>query len=281
VTTRCPSSRDGDGGGRSRRRSGGFALIIVLWTLVLIAFITTHLVATGRVELQVAGNLVANAVTKAAADGAVYQAVFNQMDPTVDDRWPLDGSAHVMTIGDCRVTIRLTDEAGRINPNLAAPELLAALLQVTGSDAANAQQLAAAIAEWISAPAGQAQGTVLAEYRAAGLDYSPPGEPLESLDELRQVRGMTPATFDAIRPHLSLFAPAVPTLTYADPVVTAAMAATGNTQATPPQQSDTLIVHISAAAEGPGNAGATHVAIVQLTPGAGSYSILATDQDAE
>ena len=52
------------------RRSGGFALLIVLWTLVLIAFIVARMTASGRTEIRIAGNLVADAVTAAAGDGA-------------------------------------------------------------------------------------------------------------------------------------------------------------------------------------------------------------------
>ena len=39
-----------------------------------------------------------------------------------------------------------------------------------------------------SAGVARPQDTVLAEYRAAGLDYGPPGAPLETLDELGQVK---------------------------------------------------------------------------------------------
>src|SRR5690348_7085676 len=63
------------------RRSGGFALIVVLWTLVLIGFIVTHLSASGRTEIRIAGNLVANSAAQAAADGAIYEAIFNLSDP--------------------------------------------------------------------------------------------------------------------------------------------------------------------------------------------------------
>ena len=66
------------------------------------------------------------------------------------------------------------------------------------------------------------QDATIAEYRGAGLDYGPPLEPLETLGELRRVLGMTPATFAAIRPHLSLFAPTIPSPVNADPVVAAA-----------------------------------------------------------
>ena len=86
--------------------------------------------------------------------------------------------------------VQLRDEAGRINPNSASPELLEALLGVTGSDPGSARQLALAIREWVtSAESGAPQQGQPAAYRAAGLDYGPPGAPLESMDELGRVLG--------------------------------------------------------------------------------------------
>ena len=199
------------------RRSGGFALLVVLWTLVLIAFIVAHLTASGRTEMRIAGNLVADAVTEAADDGAITAAVFNQLDPNPDQRWPLNGETHELTIGNSRVMVQLEDEAGRINPSAASPALLEALLRVTGSDPESARRLAAAIGGWVgSEPASQPsqKNALLAEYQAAGLDYGPPGEPLETLDELGRVLGMTPAVWKqrvadaldraaALGPHLT------------------------------------------------------------------------------
>src|SRR5271165_7502665 len=89
------------------RQDVGFALIIVLWTLVLIAFIVAHLTATGRTEIRIAGNLVANAVAQAAADGAVFAAIFNLSDPQPEQRWPVDGNARELVIGHSRVLVRL------------------------------------------------------------------------------------------------------------------------------------------------------------------------------
>src|SRR5579863_10280285 len=130
-------------------RSRGFALIIVLWACVLIAMIVIHLTATGRTELRIAGNLAANAVAQAAADGAIYQAIFNLLDPQPDERWTLDGSTHELQVGNNQVTVRLEDEAARINPNLASRALLEALLGIVAGDREQAAALASAIAEWI------------------------------------------------------------------------------------------------------------------------------------
>ena len=261
------------------RRSGGFALIIVLWTLVLIAFIVALLARNGRVEVKIAGNLAANAVTAAAADGAVYQAIFHLLEPASPARWPLDGAPHLLTIGECRVVVEVRDEAARINPNLAAASLLEVLLRVTGSDANSARRLATAIGEWVGlAGTARSRDALAAEYRAAGLDYAPPSAPLETVGELRRVLGMTPAVFSAIRPHLSLYAPSVPDPTHADPVVRAALAAFG--QGEPPvaraaAQPEVYTARISAVASGPNKARAERTVIARVVPSSGAYTVLA------
>ncbi len=94
-----------------RRHNDGFALIIVLWTLVLIAFIVSHVTASGRTEIRIANNLIANAVAQAAADGAIFDVIFNQSDPRPNERWPVDGRVREVVIGHSRVTLRLEDEA--------------------------------------------------------------------------------------------------------------------------------------------------------------------------
>ena len=266
------------------RRSGGFALLIVLWTLVLIAFIVARMTASGRTEIRIAENLRADAAAEAADDGAIYSAIFNQLDPNPDERWPLNGRPRELTIGSSRVMVQLEDEAGRINPSTASPALLEALLRTTGSDAESARRLAAAIGDWVGAapvaPGARPQNAVPADYRAAGLDYGPPGEPFETLDELGRVLGMTPAVLAAIRPHLTLFGPAQPNAQTADPVVAAALAATqqGPQALVPGNQPppDMLLVRITATAFGPSNARVSKSAIVRVgTMLLGGYVVLA------
>ena len=112
-----------------------------------------------------------------------------------------------------------------VNPSTASPLLLEALLRVTGSDPDNARRLATAISEWVgSASTPRPQEAMMAEYRAAGLDYGPPSGPVESLSELGRVLGMTPAVLRAIRPHLTLYGPPEPNAATSDPIVAAALA---------------------------------------------------------
>src|SRR5579875_3848234 len=245
--------------GRSRR-SEGFALLIVLWTLVLIAFLIAHLTADSSSEAQIAENLVANAVAEAAAEGAISQAIFKFTDPRPETRWPLDGTWHQIAIGNSRVAVRLEDEAARINPNRASPALLEALLVAVGSDEGTARNLATAIGEWV--------GT---------LSDGPPGAPLESLGELRHVLGMTPALYAAIRPHLTLYGPAVPDIAHADPVVAAALARFSRAGAMPAAAVGApRLAHITAIARGPGKARVVRAAVVTAGLGLpGGYLVLA------
>lgn len=265
-----------------RGRERGFALIIVLWAFALIALIVVHLTTAARTELRIAGNIAANAAAQAAADGAIHLAIFNLLDPRPDERWRLDGSAHDVRVGTSTVTVRLDNEAARINPNLASPELLKTLLNTLSGNPEQAEQVASAIAEWVGARKGsQPLSGVSAEYQAAGLHYGPPGEPLESIDELGRVRGMTPDLLEALRPHVTLFGPAVPDAATADPVVAQAIAeATRKFSVVPPtlpisDNSSRLTARITATAQGPGNAAANRIAIAHIGPDVPSgYSIL-------
>ncbi len=236
---------------------------------MLIGFIVAHLTASGRTEIRIAGNLVANSASQAAADGAIFEAIFNLSDPEPEQRWPVDGTPRQVTVGSSRVILRVEDEASWINPSTASPALLEALLRVTGNEPDTARRIATAISEWVGSAAlpGQ-QDALVAQYRAAGLDYGPPSAPLETLGELGRVLGMTPAVLMAIRPHLTLFGPPEPNPATTDPVVAAAVAMTSTAgqsivQPGPAALPDALTVRITALASGPGNARVTRTAVVR------------------
>lgn len=161
----------------------GFALLIVLWAVVLLALLGTGLAATGRTEVQIAASLRAAAAAEAAADGAVYEAAFHLLDP--DQPWAADGRERVVLIADASVTVRIDNQAGKVSPNLAEPDLLRVLLRRLGTDTQTASRLSDAIADW-RFPGSQPRpnGAKSPQYLAAGLDYGPPGTPFTDLDEL-------------------------------------------------------------------------------------------------
>ena len=279
-----PSARDRNG------RTDGFALLIVLWMLVLIAFIVGYVTSTGRSEMQIAGNIAANAAESTAADGAVYRTIFalsGQQSPGA----LADGSTEQMRIGPSVVTVRLFNENDWINPNLASPPLLEGLFRAVGMPAETAATLADEITQWVgTARVLRSPDELAAEYRAAGLDYAPPETPLESLGELGRVRGMTSQALALMRPHLTLFGARVPDPATPDPLVAAAVRYADQANAAINVSSPIFsgvgqgarIVRILASAKGPGPA-AAHATVIARINGTEEhgYVILSWQRDAQ
>lgn len=202
---------------RSVRHERGFALLIVLWTLVLLSLLVSVMAAAGSGRVRQAADLRRNAALEAGADGGVQQALFHLLDGS-RAHWLADGAVHRVRSGDQVLSLRIESLAGRVNPNRASIDLLAALLQAVGADSRAAQAIGAQIISW-RVPNTQAG----ADYRAAGREDLPPGQPFESIPEIGLVLGMTPALLATLTPHLSLYRDSDPDPATADPVVRQAL----------------------------------------------------------
>jgi general secretion pathway protein K len=263
---RAPPSLPATGKGRGREH--GFALLIVLWTLVLLSLLVTQLLAAGRVETQLARNLRANAVVEAAANAAVQEAIFRLLDRSAQ-RWNADNLPRRLALPGAIAEIRIEDQSGKVNPNYASPELVMALLVEVGADPRAAAGLAAAIQDWRTpATKPRPAGAKAAEYAAAGRRYGPPGSDFQSLDELGAVLGMTPAILARLAPHLSIYTDGDPDIRVADPVVAKAMervAEQGDSSGS--NDGGVRVVLIEATVAGPDRARRTQRAIVRINGG--------------
>lgn len=247
------------------RHERGFALLVVLWSLVLITLLTTQILASGRTALALAGNLRDAAAARASADGAINEAVFHLLAEGAD-HWAADGSPHVLASGDVTLTVRITSLAGKINPNLASTGLLKGLFLAAGGSSAQAQQLAAAIIAWRS-PAATQQDTaaLLATYRRAGLRYGPPGQNFVDLSELSDVIGMPPALLAKVLPYMSLYQSGDPDPAQAAPLVRRAIALSGQAVDGGGGFSGNFpVVAITAEVDGPGPLDVRRIAMVSI-----------------
>lgn len=225
-------------------RDRGFALLVVLWSLVLIALLTTQILASGRSALRLAANLRDAAVAQASADGAINQALLHEIS-SGPDHWTPDGTAHQLGGG---ITVRITDLASRINPNLASTALLTGLFQACGASQDQALQIANAIIAWRSQAVSQTAAQALqAAYKQAGKPYGPPYRNFADLSELGDVMGMTPALLAAALPHMDLYQSGDPDPSQADPVVRQALSLSGQAGSSASVYSGTnLVVSIEA-----------------------------------
>jgi general secretion pathway protein K len=260
-----------------KRRTRGFALLVVLWAVAMAALIGTEITALGRRETHIAANLKTAVMAEAAADGAVYEAIFRLMRG--ETGWDGKGEPHAVTVGQFQVTVTVRDEGGKVNLNDAPLPLLVALFAGARIDTAAAENIAAAVVAW----RGDSQATAAQtaawreQYRAAGLDYAPPFEPFQTVDELSLVLGMTPDFYAKVAPYITVSSAGGVNPDVAEPIVLAALqtssATTPQTQPAANQQSTLSVVTIDARAAGPERAAFARRAIVNLGGSSSKYSI--------
>jgi general secretion pathway protein K len=184
-------------------RSRGFALVIVLWSLVMLALFGTQLTATTRAQQRLAIQARDQAVVEAAADGATREAMFVLLG-----RGQIGSSRRPMhiRIGEADVDILTDDEAGKINPNAVSRDVLRGLIMAVGVDPARAAQIAGEIADWrIRNPASVLGGLKIDQYRERGLPYRSGDRPFSSVDEMALLPDMTPDILARLRPWLSVY----------------------------------------------------------------------------
>ncbi len=188
------------------RRARGAALVLVLWLVALLTALVGAFALSARVEhLQQRVQDDSGRGEEIGRAAVAYAMWRLRPDPT-RPAWQPDGRLYRWSFDDAQVDIRIEDEAGKVNPNLADAALLSGLLTALGETPEAAQSLAGAILDWrdaddLTQPGG---GAELGDYQAAGLPYGPRNARFETLGELQRVLGMRPALFRVLRPLLTL-----------------------------------------------------------------------------
>jgi general secretion pathway protein K len=190
------------GSGRGR----GAALLLVLWLIVLLTALVGSFALTARVEHMQGQVLVRGLAADSAARAGLEYAIHRvgMTDPQL--QWQPDGRPYAWQYQGAQLEIRIVDENGKVDLNQADATLLSELLRVLGSDRAEAAQLAAAIIDWrdldsLTQPVGGAED---ADYAAAGRAYGAKDADFESIAELEQVLGFTPALYARLAPHVTV-----------------------------------------------------------------------------
>lgn len=188
-------------------RMSGAALLLVLWLIVLMTGLVGSFALLARVEgLQgraLTRGLVAGNAARAGVEYALTRVALS--DPR--RQWRADGRPYRWRFAEAEVEVSLVDEGGKLDLNQADVPLLGALLRAVGVDQGQADRLAAAIADWrdtdqLSQPAGGGEDP---DYANAGLPYGAKDAELESVAELQQVLGFTPAIYARLEPHVTVF----------------------------------------------------------------------------
>lgn len=191
----------------SAPRNGGAALLLVLWLIVLLTALVGAFAMTARVEHMqgqvLARGLAADSAARAGLEYALHRLAVG--DPRL--QWQADGRLYEWQYGGAQVEIRIVSETGKVDLNEADATLLSGLLRALGSDAGEVERLAGAIIDWrdhdsLTQISGGAED---ADYASAGRAYGAKDAAFESIAELEQVLGFTPAMYARIAPHVTVY----------------------------------------------------------------------------
>jgi general secretion pathway protein K len=202
----------------------GFALVAVLWLLLLLTTIAGLLRLDAEGDRDLAATDVAMVQARLIADAGINRALLSLADPRDTLKCRLDGTRQTVDLLDRSVEIAVSSEAAKIDLNLASPALLAALLRSKGGVAPNeADEIAGRITDWRSPLDPGTPDPAADAYRDIGRTYRPPHRPFRSTDELRLVLGMTDELQAALAGDITIFAltPSVDRQVADDDVLTA------------------------------------------------------------
>lgn len=190
-------------------RQRGFALVPVLWIAGLLAVLAASFSLSVRTSLRTTANIVESEKAAALAEAGVTLAVLDLIRnrrAAGNRRFP-PGGAHIACAiaGEGRLLIAVKDQAGKIDVNSAGTPLLAALLAGLGEQPERALRLADAIIDFRDADDDRRpNGAESADYLDAGLRWGPKNAPLQAVEELGQVIGMTSALHTRLMPHIGI-----------------------------------------------------------------------------
>jgi general secretion pathway protein K len=209
----------------SDRPEEGFALLLALWSMAVLALLLAPVLRGGQTEANLAYSSRQQAQLQEAADGAIFETIWHLLDGG-GDFWIAGTSVYIVDEFGTPVEVDVIDDRGKFDINQSSQVELAALFSRVGADEASASQVAGAIDEWRTPmpTEGYERNRKEAFYKAKGFLWGPPGEDFQRLDELKLVAGMTPDLYSASVPYLTLALEQGPWVQYASGVVLAALA---------------------------------------------------------
>jgi len=192
--------------GATPRRDQGFALILVLWAMTMLALIATAFATTARTNTVIVHNTVENAIARAVADAGVARGILALLEPDDEDEWLADGRVRSFDMETGRVAVSVLDEGGKIDLNAETGEALKNLLVDVGVEEGRAAELVDAIADFRDEDDFVRQhGAEADDYRRAGLDRRPRNQPFGAVEELLDVIGMDLDLYARISPFVTVY----------------------------------------------------------------------------
>ena len=189
-----------------RARARGIAFMLVLWVIAMLSIMLGSFALVARTENLQSRHLFDSTQARYAAEAGLNLAIYElrKTDPAaaLDRR----RTPYRFGYGDAEIEIAITDDSGKIDINSASGDLLTNLFMGRGVPMEQAQALSDAIQDWRDPDdLKHPNGAESADYKAAGLSYTPKNAPFDTVSELQQVFGMTYDLYQKIEPGITIY----------------------------------------------------------------------------
>jgi len=253
---------------RNDHRQRGFALVMVLWLVVLLGVIAGGHIYNASTETRLAAMHLHATEARAAVEAGLSVAILDLLDADPADKRPNDGTVTLFRFAQSDVRIAVRDATGLIDLNAANPDLLLMLATALEVDNDDAKRLVAAILDWRDGDdLKHVDGAEAAEYLADGYAWTPGNRPFSSVDELRYVRGMSQRLFEEMTPFVTVYSQrAGLNLEFAPPFLLNAMTGRGEIPAadTSGHRTSAGVYHVYVSASTAQGSGASAEVVIQV-----------------
>jgi general secretion pathway protein K len=191
---------------RNKSGQNGVALVLVLWITVMLMIMAGAFSLTLQREAKLIGNLRAKSEVSAFAEAGLNYALVMMAIKDQEKSWKADGGMHELPFSDGLVTVKISDEAGKIDLNFARRELLVKMFISAGAELSMADKLADAVLDWRDVNDDvQMNGAEAKDYKQQNLTYGPRNAPFQSVEELQFVLGVPLRLYRAVEPLLTVY----------------------------------------------------------------------------
>jgi general secretion pathway protein K len=186
----------------TRDRQRGAALLLVLWTALLLSVVLAGALAAVRIEAKIAAArrqmMEADLAISSALDLAAWKIAAGEAAPG-------DKLVEEFTLNGFSVTIENSIEGEKLDVNRANETVFAEVFRAIGIETELADRLAAEIADWRDEDdLPRPNGAEKSDYANAAAKRIG-DRPFSGYGELRDVLHMTPEIYDCLAPALTIF----------------------------------------------------------------------------
>ena len=184
----------------------GYALILTLWTVMLLSLICSSYVLTARAESHAVASTLRVSQARSAAEAAVWLAIGSRLEVGGRRREDAASLSQMLSFGGADVTVDMRDISGLVNINRAQADLIQAVLSDAGLEPHSAASVAERILDWRDEDRdARAGGREPVTYETSWGSVTVRNGRFRTIDELRAIPGVSDAAFRAFREHITVY----------------------------------------------------------------------------